>query len=100
MPELLPAEAVPPPTPAPAGSAPLTPQPPAPAADSGGGRTAPTDGLPEQQAEVLAGLEAAKATVGTVLGREARAMLLRRVSLADSAPAGQKLGQLAAGEGG
>jgi hypothetical protein len=50
-------------------------------------------GRPEQLAGVAAGLDEAKAAVGSILGREARAMLLRRVSLAD-ATAEQKLGQL------
>jgi hypothetical protein len=42
---------------------------------------------------VVAGLDAAREAVAATLGREARAMLLRRVSLAD-ASAEQKLGQL------
>jgi hypothetical protein len=56
-------------------------------------RPAPTEGQPEQQAAVIAGLAGAKEAVAEILGREARAMLLRRVSLADGT-AEQKLGQL------
>lgn len=57
-------------------------------------RPAPTEGRPEQAEAVLAALDAAKGVVAEVLGREARAMLLRRVSLADGA-ASSKLAQLA-----
>lgn len=78
-PELLPPDALPP-TPSPA---PLSPAPRSPAPGAGGttdGEAAPasspTDGQPELQAAVAAGLEAAKDAVATVLGREARAMLL------------------------
>lgn len=95
-PELLPPDAVPPtPSPAPAASPAL--RSPAPAATPGGTARrgpSPTEGQPDLQAAVLAGLESAKEEVAEVLGREARAMLLRRVSLAD-VTAEAKLGQLA-----
>jgi hypothetical protein len=86
VPELLPPDALPPPTP---GHPPPTPgAPPSPSK-----LPAPTEGQPEQQAAVKAGLERAKDAVAATLGREARSMLLRRVSLGD-ASAEQKLGQL------
>ena len=97
-PELLPPDAVPPtPTPTPGPNAPRSPLPPTPGAaggTAGAPGPAPTEGQPELQAAVVAGLEASKAAVADALGREARAMLLRRVSLADGG-AEAKLGQLA-----
>ncbi|KAI3431584.1 hypothetical protein D9Q98_004634 [Chlorella vulgaris] len=87
VPDLLPPDALPPPSPSPATPGASAPTPRARL------RPAPTEGQPEQQAAVIAGLAGAKEAVAEILGREARAMLLRRVSLADGT-AEQKLGQL------
>ncbi|PRW39299.1 impaired sucrose induction 1 [Chlorella sorokiniana] len=95
VPELLPPDALPPtPSPAPLSPAPRSPAPGATMDAETAPASSPTDGQPELQAAVAAGLEAAKDAVATVLGREARAMLLRRVSLVDTT-AEAKLGQLA-----
>lgn len=78
VPELLPPDAIPPtPSPAPLSPAPRSPAPGGPGGDADAApASSPTDGQPELQAAVAAGLEAAKDAVATVLGREARAMLL------------------------
>ena len=78
VPELLPPDAIPPtPSPAPLSPAPRSPAPGGPGQDGDAApASSPTDGQPELQAAVAAGLEAAKDAVATVLGREARAMLL------------------------
>ncbi len=78
VPELLPPDALPPtPSPAPLSPAPRSPAPGPSSSDADAAPAgSPTDGQPELQAAVAEGLEAAKDAVATVLGREARAMLL------------------------
>jgi len=78
VPELLPPDALPPtPSPAPLSPAPRSPAPGPSSSDADAAPAgSPTDGQPELQVAVAEGLEAAKDAVATVLGREARAMLL------------------------
>ncbi|PSC73321.1 impaired sucrose induction 1 [Micractinium conductrix] len=92
VPELLPRDALPPPSPAPASPAPLLgpPSPP-----PGGRHSPPPAASPEAAAAVLAALAGAKAAVADSLGREVLAMLQRRILLGD-ASAEAKLGQLSA----